>query len=84
MKTRFRTFIALVGLLTTGLAAARAQSDPVERSFGDTQIVAPVPAPGFPEGMAVHGNKFYVAGQADLFNFHDPVPPTVFEYDLVS
>jgi sugar lactone lactonase YvrE len=34
--------------------------------------------------MAVHGNKFYVAGQANLFNSGDPVPPTVFEYDLHS
>ena len=81
MKTRFSAFIALLGLLTVGQAAASAQS---ERSFGDTQIVAPVPAPGFPEGMAVHGNRFYVAGQADLFNFGDPVPPTVFEFDLDS
>ncbi len=80
MKTRL-ALIALVGLLTVGQAAASAQSG---RSFGDTQIVAPVPAPGFPEGMAVHGNRFYVAGQADLFNFGDPVPPTVFEYDLDS
>jgi sugar lactone lactonase YvrE len=84
MKTRFWALIALFGLLTVGLAAARAQFDPVERSFGDTQIVAPVPAPGFPEGMAVRGNRFYVAGQADLFNFGDPVPPTVFEYDIDS
>ena len=81
METRFSAFIALLGLLTVGQAAASAQS---ERSFGDTQIVAPVPAPGFPEGMAVHGNRFYVAGQADLFNFGDPVPPTVFEFDLDS
>jgi sugar lactone lactonase YvrE len=34
--------------------------------------------------MGVHGHKFYVAGQADLFNFGDPLPPTVFEYDLHS
>jgi sugar lactone lactonase YvrE len=34
--------------------------------------------------MAVRGNRFYVAGQADLFNFGDPVPPTVFEYDIDS
>jgi sugar lactone lactonase YvrE len=84
MKTRFRAFIALLGLLTVGQAAASAQSGDGERSFGNTRIVAPVPAPGFPEGMAVHGDKFYVAGQADLFNFHDPVPPTVFEFDLDS
>jgi len=82
MKTRWSTLIAWVGLLTVAQAAATAQTDPDERPFGDTQIVAPVPAPGFPEGMAVHGSRFYVAGQADLYNFHDPVPPTVFEYDL--
>jgi hypothetical protein len=73
--------IALTGLLTLGQAAAIAQS---QRPFGDTQIVAPVPAPGFPEGMAVRGNRFYVAGQADLFNSNDTVPPTVFEFEIDS
>jgi sugar lactone lactonase YvrE len=34
--------------------------------------------------MAVRGNRFYVAGQADLFNFNDPVPPTVFEFEIDS
>src|SRR5947209_1643149 len=84
MKTRFSALIALLGLLTVGQAAASAQCAPVQRPFGDTRVVAPVPPPGFPEGMAVRGNRFYVAGQADLFNYGDPVPPTVFEYDLGS
>jgi len=31
---------------------------------GDSEVVAPVAAPGYPEGIAVRGNSFYVSGPA--------------------
>jgi hypothetical protein len=48
---------------------------------GDSKVFAPVPAPGYPEGIAVRGNKVYVSGPA---TFGLTVPPVVFEYDLAS
>lgn len=47
--------LALLALLCT---PAHAQT------LGDSRVVAPVPSPGFPEGIAVRGNRFYVAGPA--------------------
>jgi sugar lactone lactonase YvrE len=34
------------------------------RPYGDAKVLATVPAPGFPEGIAVKGNRVYVAGPA--------------------
>lgn len=34
------------------------------QTLGDSKVVAPVPFPGYPEGIAVRGNRFYVAGPA--------------------
>jgi len=34
------------------------------RPLGDSKVVAPVPSPGYPEGIAVKGNRFYVSGPA--------------------
>jgi sugar lactone lactonase YvrE len=86
MKRVSSGVITLAALLTVGrpiLGADSACGDR-QRSFGDAGLFAPVPAPGLPEGIAVRGNKFYVAGQADLFNFGDPEPPKVFEYDICT
>jgi len=35
-----------------------------QRPYGDARILAQVPAPGFPEGIAVWSDKVYVAGPA--------------------
>jgi len=52
-----------------------------QRVVGDSAYVAPVPSPGFPEGIMVHGDKFYVAGPA----YFPPVGfGTIFEYDLAT
>lgn len=62
-----RTAAALMGALLMGCAAAllptRAESKP-PRPLGDVKVLAPVPAPGFPEGIAFHGNHVYVSGPA--------------------
>ena len=34
------------------------------QTLGTSTVIAPVPLPGFPEGIAVRGNRFYVAGPA--------------------
>jgi len=40
--------------------------NPHTRPFGDVQVLAPVPSPGYPEGIAVRGNTVYVAGPASF------------------
>ena len=54
MTARF--FVSLF-LALTALSATAA-------TLGDSAVVAPVPLPGFPEGIAVRGNRIYVAGPA--------------------
>jgi sugar lactone lactonase YvrE len=52
-----------------------------DRAFGDVQVLAPVPnPPGLPEGIAVNGNKVYVAGPASFETAGTP-PSKVFAYD---
>lgn len=34
------------------------------QSPGDSRVVAPAPQPGYPEGIATRGNRFYVSGPA--------------------
>ncbi|MBI2689550.1 MAG: SMP-30/gluconolactonase/LRE family protein [Acidobacteria bacterium] len=51
------------------------------RPAGDSEVFAPVPAPGYPEGIAVRGNSVYVLGPA-AFGFS--TAPTVVEYRLAT
>lgn len=64
MKTnRFsiRRLSLLLALLILALAVGTAQAAP----YGTITSFAPVPAdPGFPEGVAVHGNSVFVSGPA--------------------
>ena len=56
---RTMRFVFLVTtLLALGLTPVSAQS------LGQSAVVAPVPSPGFPEGIATRGNRVYVAGPA--------------------
>jgi len=36
------------------------------QNLGDSKVFSPVAAPGYPEGIAVNGNSFYVSGPAAL------------------
>jgi sugar lactone lactonase YvrE len=57
-------------------------ADNSDRPFEDVQILATVPfPPGFPEGIAVRGNKVYVAGPASFDTAGTP-PSKVFAYDI--
>lgn len=62
-------------------SAASAQSNGAEnRALGDSKVFAPFPAdPGFPESIAVNGNRVYVSGPAQFGNFQQP---KVVAYDI--
>lgn len=64
------------------LAPAPAAGAPETRAFGDARILAAVPPePGFPEGIAVAGNRVYVAGAA-TFGTTGRGPSAVHAFDL--
>jgi sugar lactone lactonase YvrE len=70
--------LIIIYTLNTGIAAA----DTPGRPFGDVKILATVPFhPGFPEGIAVNGDKVYVAGPASFDTAGTPASK-VFAYDL--
>jgi sugar lactone lactonase YvrE len=63
------------------LAPLAASAQNANRPFGDVQVLATVPfPPGFPEGIAVNGNRVYVAGPASFDTAGTP-PSKVFAYD---
>lgn len=65
----------IAGLTTFGVPSALAQ-----RPLGDSEVFARVPAvPGFPEGIAVRGDRAYVSGPA---NFGIFTPSAVWAYNL--
>lgn len=66
--------MALLSVITP--AAAEQNSRPI----GDSKMIAGVPAPGYPEGIAVGKKNFYVAGPA-VFG---PGPGVVWVYDLAT
>ncbi len=64
-RRNFITFLTLAIFVTLGTSFVTAETP--ERVFGDVQILATVPfPPGFPEGIAVNGDKIYVAGPASF------------------
>lgn len=55
-------------------------SDPTPaQALGDSQVIAPVPLPGFPEGIATRGDRFYVSGPV---GFHPLGSAYVQAYDI--
>lgn len=73
-----RTYTLRLAATAVALAAMPAFADP-HRPAGDSQVVAAVASPGYPEGIAVRGDKFYVSGPA---SFGLNVAPYVNEYNL--
>ncbi len=57
-KRGAHAFIA-AALMGLGLSSPTAT-----QTLGDSNVIAPVPLSGFPEGIAVRGNSFYVSGPA--------------------
>ena len=71
------TLVIIFTLSTQPVAAVE-----VDRAFGDVQILATVPfPPGFPEGIAVNGDKVYVAGPASFDTAGTPASKVLL-YDL--
>ena len=86
MSTRFhqriRTLaaISLIAVFSLFLASAPGLAM-AEPAFGTISLFAPVPAvPGFPEGVAVHGNSVFVSGPA-RFGTAGTGPSTITVYD---
>ncbi|HYP52590.1 MAG TPA: SMP-30/gluconolactonase/LRE family protein [Pyrinomonadaceae bacterium] len=78
--------LSLVAVICISFAAAvltvgaRAETDNNTRPLGDSRVFAPFPAePGFPEAIAINGDRVYVSGPAQFNNF---VQPAVIAYDL--
>lgn len=87
MSSPIKSLKQLLALFVMTLASvlaispAGALADNSDRPFGDVQILATVPfPPGFPEGIAVNGNKVYVAGPASFDTAGTP-PSKVFAYN---
>ncbi|HEV2765274.1 MAG TPA: SMP-30/gluconolactonase/LRE family protein [Pyrinomonadaceae bacterium] len=76
-------FVALFALAFAGLpgvARTASAGNPHQRPLGDSRVFASVPTPpGFPEAIAVNGDRVYVSGPAQFGNF---VQPSVLAYDL--
>ena len=82
-RTRWRAAIAWVVLLAGAAFPATAGAGD-NRPFGDAKILAKVPPePGFPEGIAVKGNRVYVAGPA-TFGTTGKGPSAVHAFDVHS
>jgi sugar lactone lactonase YvrE len=60
MKKSARVATLAAGCVLTAMASQVAHA----RDFGDVRVLAQVPQPGFPEGIAVQSGKVYVAGPA--------------------
>ena len=74
-----RTLFVLAMILSVS-ATITAATD-TDRPFGDVKILATVPTPpGFPEGIAVNGDKVYVAGPASFDTAGTPASK-VFAYN---
>lgn len=69
--------ISIIGAGQTGVRAQTA-----DRPFGDLRVLATVPfPPGYPEGIAVNGNRVYVAGPARFGTAGEPASK-VFAFDM--
>ena len=76
-RTKLAALILLAAVFSPGVVAADNS-----RAFGDAKILAKLPpAPGFPEGIAVKGNRIYVAGPA-TFGTTGKGPSEVVALDL--
>lgn len=78
MKTIHKTLAALCGALLAYSSLTPAAQ------FGEVSVLAQVPAPGFPEGIAVRGNRFYVAGPATLGTSINNQASRVWEYSVAD
>jgi sugar lactone lactonase YvrE len=80
LKTFFALSLCMLALALATFQVSTTAAAP-DRAFGDVQVLATVPTPpGFPEGIAVRGNKVYVAGPASFDTAGTP-PSKVFAFN---
>jgi sugar lactone lactonase YvrE len=72
--------LLLVCLALLGQQAVRA--DNFARPIGDSKVIAAVPFPGYPEGIAVHDGLIYTSGPAAFGVPGNFAPSKVFAYDI--
>lgn len=77
MKT-LKTLAAISGALLACSSLTHAAQ------FGDVSVLAQVPAPGFPEGIAIQGDRVFVAGPATLGTSINNQASRVWEYSAAS
>jgi sugar lactone lactonase YvrE len=70
--------LALAGVILAGLAPPVAAG----RRVGDTTVFARVPAPGQPEGLAVHDGVVYVGTHTSMAGNAGQEPSRLFRFDL--
>ena len=81
-RSRLLRLLAITLVVTaTSVGAVGASHEP--RPFGDVKVLARVPPPGFPEGIAVRGNTVYVAGPA-TFGTAGQGPSMVWAFSTVT
>ena len=86
-KLSAKIICALLATIFAVSVATRMNAQPSHptRPFGDVEVLANVPAStGFPEGIAVEGNKIYVSGPARFGTAGDGTPSRVFVFDVDS
>src|SRR5205809_98491 len=76
LSTSFQ--FALPLLLVLGTTAF---AQPNNRPLGDSKLIAPVPFPGYPEGIAVFDDVAYVSGPAAFGVPGNFVPSQIFGFD---
>jgi sugar lactone lactonase YvrE len=83
MKTKLTWLFALVlvcAVLSGPRFVSAVGSSP--RPIGDSKVLAPVPFPGYPEGIAVHDGLVYVSGPAAFGVPGNAFPSKVFAFDM--
>ncbi|MCU1232987.1 MAG: hypothetical protein JWP63_954 [Candidatus Solibacter sp.] len=75
-----RSRICSLSLLV--LSGAMAFAADHQRAPGDSKLIAPVPFPGYPEGIVVHEGVAYVSGPAAFGVPGNFVPSTIFGFDI--
>ena len=85
VNTRARRLLTVVVAIAAMMAIATNEAGATRhRPFGDVRVLAPVPTPpGFPEGIALFGQRMYVSGPATFGTAGGP-PSAVLVYSARS
>ena len=79
---KLKTLFLMSALSVVSIVTVATNAFAADRPFGDVKILATVPSPpGLPEGIAVNGDKVYVAGPASFDTAGTPASK-VFAFDL--